>query len=50
MINGIIKDGRANVNVIFRLLNKPDFSIEFVIDTGFTGDLCLPSAAVTLMN
>ena len=43
MINGIIKNGRATVNVIFRLPNKPDFTIEFVIDTGFTGDLSLPS-------
>jgi len=25
-------------------------TIEFVIDTGFTGDLSLPSAAVTLIN
>jgi clan AA aspartic protease len=50
VINGIIKNGRATVNVIFRLPNKPDFTIEFVIDTGFTGDLSLPSAAVTLIN
>ena len=50
MINGIIKNGRATVHVIFRLPNKPDFTIEFVIDTGFTGDLSLPSAAVTLIN
>jgi predicted aspartyl protease len=39
VINGIIKNGRATVNVMFRLPNKPDFTIEFVIDTGFTGDL-----------
>ena len=50
MINGIIKNGRATVNIIFHLPNKPDFTIEFVIDTGFTGDLSLPSAAVTLIN
>ena len=50
MINGIIKNGRATVNVLFRLPNKPDFTIEFVIDTGFTGDLSLPSAAVALIN
>ena len=36
MITGIIKNGRATVNVIFRLENQPDFTIEFVIDTGFT--------------
>ncbi|MEH1854671.1 MAG: hypothetical protein V7L11_24040 [Nostoc sp.] len=36
MISGIVKNGRATVNIIFRLTNKPDFTIEFVIDTGFT--------------
>jgi clan AA aspartic protease len=50
VINGIIKNGRATINVIFHLPNKPDFTIEFVIDTGFSGDLCLPSAAVALIN
>ncbi|WP_353929312.1 hypothetical protein WJM97_13395 [Okeanomitos corallinicola TIOX110] len=50
MISGMIKNGYPTVNVIFCLPNQPDFTIEFVIDTGFTGDLCLPSAAVTLMQ
>ncbi|MEA5513427.1 clan AA aspartic protease [Nodularia sp. UHCC 0506] len=50
MITGIIKSGHPTVNVIFRLPNKPDFTIEFVIDTGFTGELSLPPAAVTLMG
>ncbi len=35
MISGTVKDGHATVNVIFRLPNIPDFTIEFVIDTGF---------------
>jgi predicted aspartyl protease len=44
VISGIVTDGRATVAVTFRLLNQPDFAIEFVIDTGFTDYLCLPPA------
>lgn len=50
MISGIIKNGRATVNIIFQLPNKPDFTIEFVIDTGFTEFLSLPPVAVTLLG
>ncbi|MDZ7959948.1 MAG: clan AA aspartic protease [Aulosira sp. DedQUE10] len=50
MISGIVKNGRATFNVIFRLPNQPDFSIEFVIDTGFTNFLSLPPAAVTVLG
>ncbi|WP_298919975.1 clan AA aspartic protease [uncultured Nostoc sp.] len=50
MISGIIKNRHATVNIIFRLPNKPDFTIEFVIDTGFTEFLSLPLAAVTLLG
>ena len=50
MITGIIKNGRATVNVIFRLPEQPDFTIEFVIDTGFTEFLSLPTAAVNLLG
>lgn len=50
MITGIIKSGHPTVKIIFRLLNQPDFTIEFVIDTGFTGDLSLPPAAVNVMD
>jgi clan AA aspartic protease len=50
VISGIVKDGHATVNVEFRLANIPDFSIEFVIDTGFTDYLCLPPEAVTLLR
>ncbi|MCC5662600.1 hypothetical protein LC653_01290 [Nostoc sp. CHAB 5784] len=42
MISGIVKDAHATINVEFRLPNLPDFTIEFVIDTGFTDYLCLP--------
>ncbi|MEH2408683.1 clan AA aspartic protease [Nostoc sp.] len=50
MISGIVKNGRATVNIIFRLPNQPDFTIEFVIDTGFTEFLSLPPTAVTLLG
>ncbi|TAE60721.1 MAG: clan AA aspartic protease [Nostocales cyanobacterium] len=50
MITGIIKNGRATVNVIFRLPDQPDFTIEFVIDTGFTEFLSLPPRAVNLLG
>ncbi len=50
MISGIVKGKYATVNVIFCLPYQPDFSIEFVIDTGFTDYLCLPSQAVALMD
>lgn len=50
MISGIVKDGHATVNVEFRLPNIPDFTIEFVIDTGFTDYLCLPPEAVALLG
>jgi predicted aspartyl protease len=42
VITGTVIDGRATIPVTFRLTNQPDFSIDFVIDTGFTGSLCLP--------
>ncbi len=50
MISGIVKNGRATVNITFRLPNQPDFSIEFQIDTGFTDYLCLPPAAVAVLG
>jgi clan AA aspartic protease len=50
VISGIVKNRRASVNIIFRLPNQPDFTIEFVIDTGFTEFLSLPAEAVTLLG
>jgi clan AA aspartic protease len=50
VIFGIVKNGRATVDIIFRLPNQPDFTIEFVIDTGFTEFISLPPAAVTLLG
>ena len=50
MITGRVIDGRAIVPVTFRLTNQPDFSIDFVIDTGFTGSLCLPPEAIAVLG
>ncbi len=50
MITGTVIDGRATVPVTFRMPNQPDFSIEFVIDTGFTGSLCLPPEAFAVLG
>jgi clan AA aspartic protease len=50
VISGLVSDGYATVPVIFRLPDKPDFSIQFVIDTGFTDYLCLPSEAVAVLG
>jgi clan AA aspartic protease len=50
MISGIVKGRHATIGVVFRLQNRPDFSIDFVIDTGFTDHLSLPPEAVSLLG
>jgi clan AA aspartic protease len=50
MIAGVVKNKYATVAVVFHLPNRPDFSIDFVIDTGFTDHLCLPAEAVALLG
>jgi clan AA aspartic protease len=50
VITGTVIDGRATIAVTFRLNNQPDFSIDFVIDTGFTGSLCLPPEAIAVLG
>jgi clan AA aspartic protease len=47
---GIVVDGHAIIAIPFRISNRADFPIEFVVDTGFTGGLCLPPEAVALLN
>ena len=44
MITGRIWQLHALLPITFRLANQPDFAVEFVVDTGFTGFLTLPSA------
>ncbi|QLE58616.1 clan AA aspartic protease [Nostoc sp. TCL26-01] len=50
MIYGRLIDRKAIVPVIFRLHGQPDFSVDFVIDTGFNDYLTLPAQAVNAMN
>ena len=50
MISGIVTDRHATVTLTFLLPNGSTLPIEFVIDTGFTGDLCLPQEAVSLLR
>lgn len=50
MISGIVTDRRAIVALTFLLPIGSTFSIEFVIDTGFTDYLFLPPEAVTLLG
>ena len=50
MIYGRLIDRKAIVPVIFRLPQQPDFSLDFVIDTGFNDYLTLPPQAVNAMN
>jgi clan AA aspartic protease len=50
MIYGRARDNKAIVPIIFRLPAQPDFSIDFVIDTGFNDYLTLPLQAVSAMN
>lgn len=50
MISGLVTDRYAIVALTFLLLNGSSIPIEFVIDTGFTGYLCLPPEAVSLMR
>ena len=40
----------ALLPVPFRLPGQPDLTIEFVVDTGFTGYLTLPPTAVTVLG
>lgn len=46
MISGIVTDRHAVVSLTFLLVNNATFPVEFVIDTGFTDELCLPLEAV----
>lgn len=50
MISGIVTNRHATVTLTFLLPNGSTVPIEFVIDTGFTGELCLPVEAVSLMG
>jgi clan AA aspartic protease len=50
MIYGRLIDRKAIVPVIIRLPQQPDFSLDFVVDTGFNDYLTLPVQAISAMN
>jgi clan AA aspartic protease len=50
VISGIVIDGHAIVTVMFHIPNRSPLPIEFVVDTGFTDQLCLPPEAVALLG
>ena len=50
MMQGNVQSLHAILSSVFRLPGKPDFSIEFVVDTGFTGDLTLPLQVVIMLG
>jgi clan AA aspartic protease len=45
-MNGRASVHQALIDVTFRADDRSDLALEFVIDTGFTGELTLPPAAV----
>jgi clan AA aspartic protease len=49
-MTGRIENLHVFLPVVLRLPAQPDLSLEFVVDTGFTGELTLPPAAVTAMG
>jgi len=46
MMTGSVSGRHALVPITLRIPGQPDFTIEFVLDTGFVGFLTLPPAAV----
>lgn len=47
---GRVENLQAVVPVVFQLPGQPDLSIEFIVDTGFSGQLALPPAAVAALG
>lgn len=50
MMTGYVLNLHIMLPLIFRLSGGPDFSIDFVVDTGFTNFLTLPPAAVAALG
>ena len=49
MMTGNVLHKHAMLPVLFRLPGQPDITIEFVVDTGFTGALALPLSAIAAL-
>lgn len=50
MIRGHVENRHALLSLTIHLSNRPDISVEFVVDTGFTDALCLPAPAVAALG
>ena len=50
MMTGQVIGRHALLPVTFRLTDRPDLTIEYVVDTGYTDYLTLPRAAVAAMG
>ncbi len=49
-MNGRVEDNHAFLPVSFRFEEHSDVTLEFVVDTGFVGELTLPLSAVEAMG
>ena len=47
---GRVENRHAIVSIPFHIPGQLDFSLDFIVDTGFTGELTLPPAAVAAMG
>ena len=50
MMSGKVNHRQAGLPVTIQLLSQPGLTLEFVVNTGFTGELTLPQAAVAVMQ
>jgi len=50
MMTGRVSALHILISVPFRRVDEPDVAIEFVVDTGFTGEFCLPPDAVAALG
>lgn len=49
-MTGHVSNRQALLPVTFRLPDRPDLTLQFVVDTGFTDFLTLPSTAVAALD
>jgi clan AA aspartic protease len=50
MIDGVVTDLQARVEVVLRLAARDDHAVECIVDTGFQGELALPPALITALQ
>ncbi|MBC7808992.1 MAG: clan AA aspartic protease [Akkermansiaceae bacterium] len=49
-MEGVVRKLQAVIGIPFSILGRPDIVIEFVVDTGFSGELLLPKEAVEILG